>query len=63
MTHNEFRRKNQNQQSENQEGAKKYSKLNYIRVNANNPISISVFCKPEILHRNNGLLNANPYVL
>ena len=36
---------------------------NYIRVNANNPISISVFCKPEILHRNNGLLNANPYVL
>ena len=28
---------------------------NYIRVNANNPISISVFCKPEILHRNNGL--------
>ena len=26
---------------------------NYIRVNANNPIS--VFCKPEILHRNNSL--------
>ena len=26
---------------------------NYIRVNANNPIS--VFCKLEILHRNNGL--------
>ena len=27
MTHNEFRLENKNQQSENQEGAKKYSKL------------------------------------